>query len=64
MECSHCGKKGHPTRNCYKRLNAATTTVSQNNTTINEPTTIAFQQFGTFMKRKAVEQNSEDEGYY
>jgi hypothetical protein len=61
MECSHCGKKGHPARNCYKLLNAATTTVSQNNTTINEPTTIAFQQFGTFMKRKAVEQNSEDD---
>jgi hypothetical protein len=61
MECSHCGKKGHPARNCYKRLNAATTTVSQNNTTVNEPTTIAFQQFGTFMKRKTEQQHSEDD---
>jgi hypothetical protein len=61
MDCSHCGKKGHPARNCYKRLNAVANTVSQNNTTINEPTTIAFQQFGTFMKRKADTQNTEDD---
>ena len=61
MECSHCGKKGHPARNCYKRLNAVTNTVTQNTTTINEPSTIAFQQFGTFMKRKAETNNSEDD---
>jgi hypothetical protein len=61
MECSHCGKKGHPARNCYKRLNAATNTVSQNTTTVNQPTTIAFQQFGTFMKRKAETNKSEDD---
>jgi hypothetical protein len=60
MECSHCGKKGHPARNCYKRLNAQpTTTLSQNTTIITEPAnTTAFQQYVT---RKADKQESESE---
>jgi hypothetical protein len=62
MECSHCGKKGHPARNCYKRLNAQLTKLSQNTTVINEPaTTIAFQQFVTYVKRKADKQESDAE---
>jgi hypothetical protein len=45
MECSHCEKKGQPARNCYRRLNAQPTTLSQNKTIITEPdNTIAFQQ--------------------
>ena len=62
MECSHCGKKGHPARNCYKRLNATTPKLSQNTTVVNEPpTTIAFQQFVTYVKRKADKQESDAE---
>jgi hypothetical protein len=59
MECSHCGKKGHPARNYYKRLNAQPTALSQNTTIITEPAnTIAFQQYVTYMKRKAKKQAS------
>ena len=61
MECSHCGKKGHPARNCYKCLNASPK-LSQNTTTITEPaTTIAFQQYVTYVKRKADKQESDVE---